>query len=138
MADVVVVGVLEAKVVLLDDVHLVVHLLHQLLPRRFLLQRKQMSIQVTNKSLKKVRRDEIDHEVKGEEVVVGGKKDEHEGEKEAELWMNYEEQVGVLERRRVMKSSLQVDGKKEDRRCQESVRLEVSVRSHFPCQAGSA
>ena len=50
MADVVVVGVLEAKVVLLDDVHLVVHLLHQLLPRRFLLQRKQMSIQVTNKT----------------------------------------------------------------------------------------
>ena len=136
MADVVVVGVLEAKVVLLDDVHLVVHLLHQLLPRRFLLQRKQMSIQGTNKNLKKVRRDEIDHEVKGEEVVVGGKKDEHEGEKEAELWMNYEEQVGVLAR--VMKSRLQVDGKKEDRRCQESVRLEVSVRSHFPCQAGSA
>ena len=65
MADVVVVGVLEAKVVLLDDVHLVVHLLHQLLPRRFLLQRKQMSIQATNKSLKKVRWDEIDHEVKG-------------------------------------------------------------------------
>ena len=34
------VGVLEAEVILLDDVHLVVHLLHQLLPRRFLLQRK--------------------------------------------------------------------------------------------------
>ena len=98
MTDVVVVGVLEAEVILLDDVHLVVHLLHQLLPRRFLLQRKQMSIQVTNKNLTKFRRDEIDHEVKGEEVVVGGKKDEHEGEKEAELWMNYEEQVGVLER----------------------------------------
>ena len=40
MTDVVVVGVLEAEVILLDDVHLVVHLLHQLLPRRFLLQRK--------------------------------------------------------------------------------------------------
>ena len=40
VTDVVVVGVLEAEVILLDDVHLVVHLLHQLLPRRFLLQRK--------------------------------------------------------------------------------------------------
>ena len=40
VTDVVVVGVLQAKVILLDDVHLVVHLLHQLLPRRFLLQRK--------------------------------------------------------------------------------------------------
>ena len=39
VADVVVVGVLQPKVVLLDDVHLVVHLLHQLLPRRFLLQK---------------------------------------------------------------------------------------------------
>ena len=38
VADVVVVGVLQPEVVLLDDVHLVVHLLHQLLPRRFLLQ----------------------------------------------------------------------------------------------------
>ena len=39
MADVVVVGVLQPEVVLLDDVHLVVHLLHQFLPRRFLLQK---------------------------------------------------------------------------------------------------
>ena len=38
VADVVVVGVLQPEVVLLNDVHLVVHLLHQLLPRRFLLQ----------------------------------------------------------------------------------------------------
>ena len=40
VADMVVVSVLQPEVVLLDDVHLVVHLLHQLLPRRFLLQRK--------------------------------------------------------------------------------------------------
>ena len=46
MTDVVVVGVLEAEVILLDDVHLVVHLLHQLLPRRFLLQRKDDELKV--------------------------------------------------------------------------------------------
>ena len=46
VADVVVVGVLEAEVILLDDVHLVVHLLHQLLPRRFLLQRKDDELKV--------------------------------------------------------------------------------------------
>ena len=46
MTDVVVVGVLEAEVILLDDVHLVVHLLHQLLPRRFLLQRKDDELNV--------------------------------------------------------------------------------------------
>ena len=39
MADVVVIGVLQPEVVLLYDVHLVVHLLHQLLARRFLLQK---------------------------------------------------------------------------------------------------
>ena len=39
VADVVVVGVLQPEVVLLYDVHLVVHLLHQLLSRRFLLQK---------------------------------------------------------------------------------------------------
>ena len=46
MTDVVVVGVLEAEVILLDYVHLVVHLLHQLLPRRFLLQRKDDELKV--------------------------------------------------------------------------------------------
>ena len=40
VADMVVVGVLQAKVILLYDVHLVVYFLHQLLARCFLLKGK--------------------------------------------------------------------------------------------------
>ena len=47
VADVVVVGVLQPEVVLLDDVHLVVHLLHELLARRFLLQKDMFFIDRT-------------------------------------------------------------------------------------------
>lgn len=52
--DIVGIGVLEAKVILLNDVQVIVHLLHQLLSNRFFLQKYTLTCLSRNKTQKVV------------------------------------------------------------------------------------